>query len=209
MPDARLALIALTLVPLLGAPAASFGAEGKPEAPAAVAADPFCASDVDPDALDPVDDVIAEDPAPAPGDVLDIDVPDEPVDLAGVLDFCAEGPVTAPVVLPFAKVRSARTVDAGTINLAARGALVRDIRLAAGAVPKALKPYRTMSWGTAKRASAPEGFVELPVSLNKKGRKALSLARGDVRLVVRTTLRLAGGASRTRTQTVVLRRAAR
>ncbi len=167
-------------------------------------ADPFCPpADVDPDGLDPADEP-AEDPAPLPEDILDIDVADAPVDLDDTLDFCSDGDADAPAV-SWAALQRDRKLDLGTLNLMTGGTVVREARLTKGTVPKALRPLRGKVLGRASR-SAGAGFLELPVPLNAAGRKALVLAPKQLKLVVRTTLTLTSGERRARTQTIVLKR---
>ena len=173
----------------------------------APASNPFCLEDEDPDGLDEVDSVIEEDPAYVEGDILDEDVEDEPVDLDGILDFCDDGPTGGePAVGSLKRVLRGLSVPTDTMNISVPGTVTSSLRLAKVALPKALRPYANSTLGSARKVARSDGFMDLPMFVDKAGRKALRAAKSDVKLILSTTQTLPSGQSRTRTQKITLER---
>lgn len=173
----------------------------------APASNPFCLVDEDPDGLDEVDSVIEEDPAYVEGDILDEEVGDEPVDLDGILDFCDDGPTNGnPAAGSLKRVLRGLEVPTDTMNISVPGTITRSLRLSKVGLPKALRPYAKLTLGSARKVARSDGFLDLPVFVDKKGRNALRDAKGDVKLILSSTQTLPSGQSRTRTQSIVLER---
>ncbi len=173
----------------------------------AASSNPFCLVDDDPDGLDEVDVDIQEDPAYVEGDILDEEVGDEPVDLDGILDFCDDGAVGGePAVGSLKRTLRGLSVPTDTMNISVPGTITRTLRLSKAGLPRALRPYASLNLGSARKVARSDGFLDLPVLVNTKGRKALRKATRDVKLVLESTETLASGQSRTRTQSIVLER---
>jgi hypothetical protein len=177
------------------------------DVPAPTAGDAFCPGDANPDGLDPVDAVITQDPAYAPGDIVDVNVPDAPVDLSGILDFCSDGPTgAAPAVGSLSRALRGLSVPTDSMNVSMPGTITRTLRLSDSQLPKALRPYASLTFGSATKVARSDGFLDLPVSVNAKGRRALRKSNSNVKFVLSTTQVLPTGESRTRTQRVLLQR---
>lgn len=172
-----------------------------------VTTNPFCFTDEDPDGLDEVDSEIEEDPAYAEGDIVDEEVGDEPVDLDAILDFCDDGPTGGkPAVGSLKRALNGLAVPTDTMNISVPGTISRTARLSKAGLPKVLRPYANLTLGSATQVARSDGFLDLPVRLDKNGRKALRRAKGDVKLVLESKQTLPSGQSRTRSQNIVLER---
>lgn len=201
--------------------------------------DPFCVDDlnelraapqtenagVDPGELadDPADGA-ADDPGDAsatpddPSDDAEADPVDDPAD-GDALDFCDEpGSATAAVQsssAPHTLVASLREVlrsghlTVGSVSLPGAGTVTQQLALAPGKAPKALRSVRSARFAAGRLSVARARTVRVPLTLTKQGRKGLGKAGKEVRMTLRTTLRLRSGQHRTRTQVVVLRGAAK
>lgn len=170
--------------------------------------DPFCPTDADPEGLDEVDVPNEPDPAYMPGDILDEDVPDEPYDLDAILDFCSDGavPGQAAKTVAMSRVLQGLTVPTDSMNVSVPGTITRQLRLSQAGLPKTLRGSRSMAFGAASKVARSDGFLDLDLRVNARGRHVLRKATSDVRMVLETTETLASGQQRTRTQVLLLKR---
>ncbi len=188
---------ALALTPVAPAVAPDDGEEALDEVgdAADLADDPFCPAE---------DEVGADDEA--------TDEADDPVDVADedpepFLDFCGEEDDAgdeAPARAWLPKVLKGAALGTSAFDIGVPGKVIREVRLA-GTAPRAMRAYGDATLGRVREAVTGDGPVEVPVVLNRRGRKALGLAKGPTRLSVTSTLRLASGAERVRTELVLVR----
>lgn len=157
------------------------------------------------DTLDP--EAEADDPDAVERLCADLDPPDEAADggtlAVSVKQLLARGALSTGAV---------RLPGAGTVTqelwLPGRpGAAIARSSGQGGRSARARRNGRLLA-GSVKRTVGQAGVVHLSVRLNAAARGRLRTARKDVRLTVRTVMRLKGGKPRTRTGTVVVRRKA-